>query len=66
MGPGVLSESTMTTGRRRHLVQDGKVYDVDGKFIVNLDELYSDPQWKLYREDGTVKVTKSSKPAKRR
>ena len=39
--------------------KDGKVYDVDGKFITNLDEFYSDPKWKLYREDGTVKVTKS-------
>ena len=37
----------------------GKVYDVDGKFITNLDEFYSDPKWKLYREDGTVKVTKT-------
>ena len=39
--------------------KDGKVYDVDGKFIANLDEFYSDPKWKLYREDGTVKVTKT-------
>ena len=39
--------------------KDGKVYDVDGKFITNLDEFYSDPKWKLYREDGTVKVTKT-------
>lgn len=39
--------------------KDGRVYDVDGKFIVNLDEFYKDPKWKLYREDGTVKVTKS-------
>ncbi len=39
--------------------KDGKVYDVDGKFIANLDAFYNDPQWKLYREDGTVKVTKT-------
>ena len=39
--------------------RDGKVFDVDGKFIANLDEFYSDPKWKLYREDGTVKVTKT-------
>ncbi|WP_417444971.1 YHYH protein [Joostella sp.] len=37
--------------------QDDKVYDVSGHFIANLDEFYSDEQWKLYREDGTVKVT---------
>lgn len=34
-----------------------KVYDVSGHFIANLDEFYSDEQWKLYREDGTVRVT---------
>ena len=39
--------------------KDGKVYDVDGKFIADLDEFYNDPKWKLYREDGTVRVTKS-------
>ena len=39
--------------------KDGKVYDVDGKFVANLDEFYSDPKWELYREDGSIKVTKS-------
>lgn len=37
--------------------RDGAVFDVDGKFISNLDKFYSDPQWKLYREDGSVKIT---------
>ncbi|WP_299683622.1 YHYH protein [uncultured Dokdonia sp.] len=37
--------------------KDDKVYDVSGHFIANLDEFYSDDKWKLYREDGTVKVT---------
>lgn len=37
--------------------KDDKVYDVSGHFIANLDEFYSDDQWKLYREDGTVKYT---------
>jgi len=37
----------------------GKVYDVNGHFITNLDEFYDDPKWKLYREDGTVKYTNS-------
>lgn len=36
---------------------DGKVYDVSGHFISNLDDFYSDDQWKLYREDGSIKVT---------
>ncbi len=33
------------------------LYDLDGKFIVGLAELYEDPNWKLYDEDGTVRVT---------
>ncbi len=37
--------------------KDDKVYDVSGHFIANLDEFYRDNKWKLYREDGTIKVT---------
>ena len=37
--------------------KDDKVYDVSGHFIANLNEFYSDDKWKLYREDGTIKVT---------
>ncbi|MDO6739400.1 YHYH protein [Wenyingzhuangia sp. 2_MG-2023] len=37
--------------------KDDKVYDVSGHFIANLDEFYSDDKWKLYREDGTIRVT---------
>jgi hypothetical protein len=37
--------------------KDDKVYDVSGHFIAKLDEFYSDDKWKLYREDGTIKVT---------
>lgn len=39
--------------------KDDKVYDVSGHFIAKLDEFYSDDKWKLYREDGTIKVTDS-------
>ena len=35
----------------------GKVYDVDGHFISNIGEFYSDSKWKLYNEDGSIKVT---------
>ncbi len=38
---------------------DGKVYDVSGHFIAHLDKFYSDEKWKLYRKDGTIKVTDS-------
>ncbi|WP_405564900.1 YHYH protein [Polaribacter sp. Asnod6-C07] len=37
--------------------KDDKVYDVSGHFIANLDEFYSDDKWKVYREDGTIRVT---------
>lgn len=38
-------------------LRDGKVYDVDGPFVRDLGTFYDDPEWKLYRDDGTVKVT---------
>lgn len=37
--------------------KDGKVYDVDGHFITELASFYNDDEWKLFREDGSVKVT---------
>ncbi len=39
--------------------RDGKVYDVDGHFIAELAEFYEDDKWKLFREDGSVKVTET-------
>ncbi len=39
--------------------KDGKVYDVSGHFIAELDEFYNDNEWKLYREDGSIKVTET-------
>jgi hypothetical protein len=36
---------------------NGKTYDVDGEFIKNLPELYSDKNWKLYEDDGTIRKT---------
>ncbi len=39
--------------------KDGQVYDVNGHFITNLDEFYKDDEWKLYRDDGSVKYTKT-------
>lgn len=33
------------------------VYDLDGEFIANLDELYGDDAWHMYDEDGNVLVT---------
>ncbi len=36
------------------------VYDIDGEFIVNLDELYDDDNWKMYDDDGNVLVTETA------
>jgi YHYH protein len=33
------------------------LYDIDGAFIVGLAELYDDPSWKLYDDDGNVRTT---------
>ncbi len=35
----------------------GEVYDVDGPFVRDIAEFYGDPEWKLYREDGSVIMT---------
>jgi len=37
--------------------EGGKVYDVSGHFIANLDEFHNDNKWKLYKENGTINVT---------
>lgn len=37
--------------------ENGKVYDLDGHFIANIKEFYADEKWKLYNDDGTIKVT---------
>jgi len=37
--------------------ENGKVYDVSGHFIAELDEFYKDVKWKLYRDDGSIRVT---------
>ncbi len=59
MGPWCPEKVTDSKEKGGIWFKDGKVYDVDGKFITNLDEFYSDPKWKLYREDGSINVTKS-------
>lgn len=36
---------------------EGKIFDVDGPFIRDIAKFYGDPKWKLYRDDGSIKVT---------
>ena len=40
--------------------EGGVLYDVDGPFVAGLDAFYDDPFWKLYEDDGTVRVTDSA------
>lgn len=37
--------------------KDGKVYNVDGKFIKDLPTLYHDDHWHLYDDEGNVRKT---------
>ncbi len=37
--------------------KDGNVYDVDGSFIASLADFYSDPDWNLINDDGSIRVT---------
>lgn len=57
MGPW--SPKTITDGKETGGIwlRDGQVYDVDGPFIKDMAEFYGDPQWRLYRDDGSVRVT---------
>lgn len=57
MGPW--APKTITDGKAAGGIwfRDGCVYDLDGPFIKNMAEFYGDPKWKLYRDDGSVRVT---------
>ncbi len=50
--------TTTTLAEEAGIWVDGdNLYDVDGSFITSLAEIYDDPNWKLYNDDGTVRVT---------
>ncbi len=38
-------------------LRSGEVFDVDGAFIAGLADFYSDPDWKLVNDDGSIRVT---------
>lgn len=59
MGPW--APQTITDGKESGGIwfHDGQVYDVDGAFITNMAAFYNDPAWKLYRDDGSVRVTET-------
>ena len=36
------------------------IYDIDGEFIVSLAEIYDDPNWLMYDEQGNVNITETA------
>ncbi len=51
-------ETTDATADEAGIWFDGEgLYDLDGEFILGLAELYDDPNWLLYDEDGNVNIT---------
>ncbi|MCI1751611.1 MAG: YHYH protein [Flavobacteriales bacterium] len=57
MGPW--APKTITDGKEAGGIwfRSGEVYNVDGPFIKNMAAFYDDTEWKLYNDDGTVRVT---------
>ncbi len=54
-------KTTSDTAEDAGIWFDGKaVYDVDGEFITSLAEIYDDPTWKLYDDEGNVLSTDTS------
>ena len=58
-GPWCPSNITDTAEEGGIWIEEGKVYDVDGSFVENLDTFYNDDEWKLYSDDGTIRITRS-------
>ena len=56
-GPWCPSTITSSAEEGGIWLEGGKVYDVDGAFIKNLSTLYNDSEFKLYNDDGTVRIT---------
>ncbi len=51
-------ETTSTSAKDAGIWLDGEnLYEADGEFITSLSEIYDDPNWKLYDDDGNVRVT---------
>jgi len=53
-------ETTATGADDAGIWFDGSgVYDIDGEFILGLAERYGDDNWKLYDDDGNVRITET-------
>ena len=50
--------TTSSTAEEGGVWLDGEgLYDIDGAFIEGLAELYGDDNWRLYEDDGSVRIT---------
>lgn len=59
MGPWCPKHINDTKEKGGIWFENGKVYDVDGHFISNIGTFYADEKWKLYNDDGSIKVTET-------
>ncbi len=59
-GPWCPETITDTAGAGGIWPENGEMNDVDGPFVENLDTFYNDDEWKLYNDDGTIRVTSSA------
>ncbi len=59
MGPWCPRHVTDDASKGGIWVEDGDVYDVDGAFIANMAEFYSDDAWLMHDEGGNIHVTKT-------
>ena len=57
MGPWAPTHITDSADKGGIWLDDGHVHDVDGPFVRDIGEFYDDPAWKLYRDDGSIRVT---------
>ncbi|MEO0394416.1 MAG: YHYH protein [Cyanobacteria bacterium P01_A01_bin.137] len=55
--PGTITDSAEAGGI---WPEDGVVHDVDGPFVENLDTFYDDDVWKLFNDDGSIRVTNTA------
>lgn len=56
-GPWCPTTITDTKEKGGLWFKDGHIYDVSGDFVAHLDDFYNDPNWKVYKENGEVKIT---------
>lgn len=57
--PGPFCPTTITTSAAESGIWlDGEnLYEADGAFVASLAEVYGDENWKLYNDDGSVRIT---------